>query len=266
MLLLWRKLWRTWLSLCFFHFFIFNKTCFGGFLMTNSDLRVTLNWPTRVFTALSARRGLRAPTWIPRDADRVYSPRYFVCVRFVHTKGAAHVVVGSLDCGLWLRWGREGLWKEDTSGTAALKREERRCFYYFLLFFIISPHQEENMDLVLWFCGCMLPCLLPSAVKAEEVGKFGTLAARLEFYTITQKTHERSWKMCFIMFIMHPWSVWDTLLLFERDYISTLHQIRSLEKCFKEVVRTFSAGCLIFPLPPLMLPGRPVMVLLAEHH
>lgn len=41
-----------------------------------------------------------------------------------------------------------------------------------------STSKGKKMDLFIWICGCLLAFLSPSAVKAEEGGKFDTFAAR----------------------------------------------------------------------------------------
>lgn len=78
------------------------------------------------------------------------------------------MVVYSLDCTRTV--------EKKTRVGLQLNRRGGVFIFFFYLFIFISPHQEDNMDVVIWFCGCILPCLLPSAVKAEEVGKFDTLA------------------------------------------------------------------------------------------
>lgn len=54
--------------------------------------------------------------------------------------------------------------------------EEKRWFF--------STIRAKKMDLFIWLCGCLLAFLLPSAVKAEEGGKFDTFAARSN-HTVT---------------------------------------------------------------------------------
>lgn len=49
--------------------------------------------------------------------------------------------------------------------------EEQRCFFY-------TSKGKKKMDLFIWLCGCLLALLWPSAVKAEEGGKFDTFAGR----------------------------------------------------------------------------------------
>lgn len=55
--------------------------------------------------------------------------------------------------------------------------EEKRWF---------STSEGEKMDLFVWLCGCLLAFILPSAVKAEEGGKFDTFAARSN-HTVTSR-------------------------------------------------------------------------------
>lgn len=47
-----------------------------------------------------------------------------------------------------------------------------------------STSKGKKMDLFMWLCGCLLAFLSPSAVKAEEGGKFDTFAARSN-HTVT---------------------------------------------------------------------------------